>query len=59
MRNYLSAASITLAMQNVKLWTNYGGADPEVVSDAGGFSRFDFLTQPNPKTTILRLNVTF
>jgi TonB-linked SusC/RagA family outer membrane protein len=58
-RNYVTSASITLAMQNVKLWTRYGGADPEVVSDAGQFSRFDFLTQPNPKTTILRMNLTF
>lgn len=43
--------SITLAMQNVKLWTNYSGSDPEVNSQAGAFSRQDFLTLPNPKKT--------
>ena len=59
LRNRVQSVSITYAMQNVKLWTNYEGADPEVVSDAGQFSRFDFLTQPNPKTSILRLNLTF
>ena len=59
MRGVVSSASVTLAMQNIKLWTNYGGADPEVVSDTNGFGRFDFLTLPNPKTTVLRLNLTF
>lgn len=51
--------SITLAMQNVKLWTNYSGPDPEVNSQAGAFSRQDFLTLPNPKKTSLRANFTF
>jgi TonB-linked SusC/RagA family outer membrane protein len=59
----LQGATITLAMQNVKLWTNYGGADPEVISNpigvAGGFNREDFLTLPNPKKTVLRFNITF
>ncbi len=59
----LQGASLTFAMQNVKLWTNYEGADPEVVSNpnglAGGFNREDFLTLPNPKKTLLRLNISF
>ncbi len=63
MGNKIQGASLTFAMQNVKLWTNYGGADPEVVSNpnnlGGGFSRDDFLTLPNPRTTLLRLNLTF
>ena len=63
----ISGATITLAFQNVKLWTKYEGADPEVVSNpnttatsrAGQFSREDFLTLPNSKKTLLRLNLTF
>ena len=59
LRGLIQGASVSIAMQNVKLWTNYGGPDPEVISDGGAFSRFDFLTLPNPKTTVLRLNLTF
>jgi TonB-linked SusC/RagA family outer membrane protein len=63
----ITGATITVAMQNVKLWTKYEGADPEVVSDpnttatsrAGQFSREDFLTLPNSRKTLLRLNLTF
>jgi hypothetical protein len=49
-------------MQNVHLWTDYPGADPEVVSaptGSFGFSRSDFLTLPTPKTTLFRLNLSF
>lgn len=63
LRNAVQGATITLAFQNVKLWTNYGGPDPEVISNpsgvAGQFSREDFLTLPNAKKTLLRLNLTF
>jgi TonB-linked SusC/RagA family outer membrane protein len=59
----LQGATITFAMQNVKLWTRYGGADPEVISNpnglAGGFNREDFLTLPNPKKSLLRVNISF
>ena len=59
----IQGATITLAMQNVKMWTKYGGADPEVVSNpngvGGGFNREDFLTLPNAKKTILRLSISF
>jgi hypothetical protein len=55
-------ASIGFAMQNVALWTDYEGADPEVVTDptaAFGVGRQDFLTLPNPKRALLRLNISF
>jgi hypothetical protein len=63
MGNAVQGATVAFAMQNVKLWTNYQGADPEVVSNPAGtggqFSRQDFLTLPNPKKTVLRVNFTF
>lgn len=55
----VSGFSVTVALQNVKLWTDYSGYDPEVNSQTGGFSREDFLTLPNPKTTVVRLNFNF
>ena len=55
----VDAASVTFAMQNVKLWTNYSGFDPEVNAQSGAFSREDFLTLPNPRKTVLRFNLTF
>ncbi len=59
----LQDASISFAMQNVKLWTNYEGADPEVVSNpnglSGGFNREDFLTLPSPRKSLVRLNISF
>lgn len=63
LRNAVQGATITFALQNVALWTKYEGADPEVVSNpigtSGQFSREDFLTIPNAKKMILRLNLTF
>lgn len=58
----VQSGSIGVAMQNIHLWTDYEGADPEVVSSptgTSGFSRSDFLTLPTPKTTLFRLNLTF
>lgn len=55
----VSGASVTFAMQNIALWTDYSGADPEVNSQTGAFSRQDFLTVPNPKRSVLRFNLTF
>jgi hypothetical protein len=57
--NRVTGASVTFAMQNVALWTDYSGADPEVNSQTGAFSRQDFLTVPNPKRSVLRFNLTF
>lgn len=56
----VSAANVGLAFQNLALWTDYEGYDPEVISNAGnGFVRDDFFTLPNPKRALFRLNVTF
>ena len=57
----LAGSTITFAIQNVKLWTKYEGADPEVISNQASsqFSRDDFLTLPNPRKMLLRLNLTF
>ena len=55
----VQGVSVTFAMQNVKLWTNYTGPDPEVNSQGDTFSHTDFLTLPNPKKTVLRVNFTF
>lgn len=59
LRNPVQSATIQFAMQNVKLWTNYEGPDPEVVTDSGAFSRADFFTLPTPKRSMLRVNLTF
>jgi TonB-linked SusC/RagA family outer membrane protein len=55
----VQSASITLAMQNIKIWTNYSGSDPEINAQSNAFSRQDFLTLPNAQKTILRVNLTF
>ena len=52
-------ASLQFAMQNLKLWTDYEGPDPEVVTDSGNFSRADFFTLPNPRRALFRVNFTF
>ena len=57
-----ATASLGLAVQNVVLWKHkdFTGPDPEVISNAGSqFNSNDFLTLPNPRTTVLRLNLTF
>ncbi|MCX5764722.1 MAG: TonB-dependent receptor [Gemmatimonadetes bacterium] len=59
LRNTVQSASIQFAMQNLKLWTQYEGPDPEVVTDSGNFSRADFFTLPTPKRSLLRVNITF
>ncbi|MGQ0647151.1 MAG: SusC/RagA family TonB-linked outer membrane protein [Gemmatimonadaceae bacterium] len=56
------ALSIGLAFQNVALWSDYEGADPEVITNpnaAFGLGRQDFLTQPSPKRALLRFNFSF
>jgi TonB-linked SusC/RagA family outer membrane protein len=56
----VSGMSIGLGLQNLAIWTDYEGADPELISAAGfDFQRSDFLTQPNPRRAVLRLNLTF
>jgi TonB-dependent starch-binding outer membrane protein SusC len=57
---FASAASIGLAFQNLALWTDYEGPDPEVVSGANNdFNRTDFFTLPNPRRALLRVNLSF
>jgi hypothetical protein len=56
----VSSANLGVAMQNLALWSDYEGFDPEVISNAGDqFSRTDFFTLPNPKRLLFRLNLTF
>jgi hypothetical protein len=56
----LNGGTFTLAGQNLALWTDYEGADPEVISAAtGNFSRTDFLTLPNPRRIVFKTNFTF
>lgn len=57
--NRIQGTSVTFAVQNLKLWTDYSGWDPEVNSQTNGFSREDFFTVPNPRTMVLRLNLSF
>ncbi|WP_310571740.1 SusC/RagA family TonB-linked outer membrane protein [Gemmatimonas sp.] len=57
--NRVQSASLTFAVQNVKLWSDYSGADPEINAQTNAFSRQDFLTTPNPRNTVLRFNLTF
>ena len=55
----VQGATLTLALQNVKLWSDYSGPDPEMNAQTNAFGREDFLTVPNPKRTVLRFNLTF
>lgn len=54
------AASVTIAGQNLAIWTDYEGYDPEVVSNAGAaFNRDDFFTQPPVRRFVFRVNLTY
>lgn len=56
----VSRMTVGLGLQNLAIWTDYQGADPEVISAAGtDFTRSDFLTLPNPRRAVLRLSVDF
>jgi TonB-linked SusC/RagA family outer membrane protein len=58
-----SSASLTVGGRNLALWTDYSGADPEVLSAATGtgtsFLREDFFTVPQPRRVVLKMNFTF
>ena len=55
-----TAASVTVAGQNLALWTKYEGYDPEVVSNAVALlNRDDFFTQPPVRRYVFRVNLTF
>ncbi len=58
-----SSASITLGARNLALFTDYTGADPEVLS-AGtasqtSFVREDFFTVPQTRRLVLKMNLSF
>jgi TonB-dependent starch-binding outer membrane protein SusC len=53
------SASVSFAMQNIGLWTDYEGPDPEVIAQNGGFDRQDFFSLPTPKRSSLRLDISF
>lgn len=55
----MSSASITLGARNLFLWTDYEGEDPEVLGSQTDFTRSDFLTMPQPRRFLARMNVTF
>jgi TonB-dependent starch-binding outer membrane protein SusC len=57
--NKVQSASVTVAAQNIRLWTKYSGSDPEINAQSGAFSRQDFLTLPNAQKIIMRVNLTF
>ena len=57
------SATITVGGRNLALWTSYEGADPEALWGGGGnpaeFARQDFLTLPQTRRWLARLNLTF
>ena len=53
-------ATLTLAGHNLKIWTRYGGADPEVnYSGAGRFNRDDLWVVPQTRRYSAALALTF
>lgn len=60
-----SAASFTVGVRNLALWTDYSGDDPEVLAQStsttgsGTFAREDFLTVPQPRRLVFKLNFSF
>jgi TonB-linked SusC/RagA family outer membrane protein len=55
-----SKANLVLSGRNLATWTDYTGADPEVIGNADeNFATRDFLTQPPVRTWIIRLNLGF
>ena len=55
-----NSATISLAGRNLALWTDYLGPDPEVISAANAnFGRTDFLTLPQPRRLVARVNLAF
>ena len=60
-RGHVSTASLGVAMQNLALWSDFQGADPEVngyadLTGTAGFGRSDFFTLPPGRRVLLRLN---
>jgi hypothetical protein len=55
----MSSAVVTVGGRNLALWTDYLGEDPEVLGAQTDFTRTDFLTMPQPRQWLVRMNVTF
>jgi TonB-linked SusC/RagA family outer membrane protein len=53
------SATVTVAGRNLALWTDYLGSDPEILSSLTAFTRQDFLTVPQPRRWLARVNLTF
>ena len=58
-------ASLTVGGRNLALWSKYSGEDPEVLAQAtrnegaNTFQRQDFLTVPQPRRLVVRVNFSF
>jgi hypothetical protein len=61
LKRYADRATITAAGHNLKIWTKYGGADPELNFNGGTstFNRNDSWTVPMTKRYSLSLSVNF
>jgi hypothetical protein len=60
----LRGGSVGLALQNLALWTDYEGADPENLFNANAtgtaqYGRTDFFTVPQGRRTLVRVNLDF
>lgn len=55
-----SRASLTLSGQNLGIWTDYSGLDPEISSTGqSNFATEEFLSQPPTRLWKVRLNLSF
>jgi hypothetical protein len=54
-----SGASFTVGARNVKLWSDYSGADPEVNTNTSDTTRQEFLTVPAPLRIVLRASLSY
>jgi hypothetical protein len=53
----MRAGSITLAGQNLGVWTKYPGVDPDVSSRGTNFETVDFLQPGSRRVWVLRANL--
>ena len=55
-----SRVSLTLSGQNLGIWTDYSGLDPEISSTGqSNFATEEFLSQPPTRSWKVRLNLSF
>jgi hypothetical protein len=50
---------LTFAGQNLAVWHNYDGLDPEIATNPSNFGNTDFLTQPPVRRFSARVNLSF